>query len=162
MVGWEVVRMEEVKETSKSVQSTLNNLQGRGVIIEPTLCWIEAKRENGKTRTELCEIISEMIEANEIHVAKEALAEFVKEKRTTFMTEKKFQLAVVGRKGNHKTSSEIDDICDMLEWMDESDALPLLVMYSSHINKMPRKTNEEDQEIGERLGKMEDLSLIHI
>ena len=149
--------MEEVKETLLKVQEAVANVQGRGAIIEPTLCWIESKKENGLTNTELLEMMETVVEASEIHLAKEALSEFIKEKRPVQMQDKRFQGQVISRKGNKKTESEKYDILKMMEWLDEAGAMPILVMTSNKINKMPKKDQIEEANIGTRLGRMEEL-----
>ena len=154
---WSVARMEEVKETLLKVQEAVASVQGRGAIIEPTLYWVESKKENGITTTELYELIDTVVEASEIHLAKETLSTFVREKRPIQMQEKKFQGVVISRKGHKKTETEIDDILKMLEWLDEAGAMPILVMTSKQVNKMPRRGQVDEEDIGMRLGRMEEV-----
>ena len=125
--------------------------------MEPTLCWIQAQRENGKTLVELSELMMDIVEASETHSAKEILAEFVRERREDLLAQKRFKDAIKGRMGHHKTESEVDNICNMLEWLDELGQLPLIVMTCDSINRMPKRalSNEEDKEMGARLTRMD-------
>ena len=52
-----MIRMEDIKETHKALQDAVGGIQGRGVILEPTLFWVEAKMSSGVTTTDLAELM---------------------------------------------------------------------------------------------------------
>ena len=152
--------MEESTDTIKKIEEALGNLQSRGAILEPTFCWVQAQRENGATLVDLNAKMLEIVDAGDIHAAKETLAGFIRDKRGDLLAQKRFSDVVKGRIGINKTRSEADDIFNILEWLDELGQLPVFMMTGCSLNKLPKKTNSDDeQETGSRLKRMEDFMI---
>ena len=152
MVRWEVVRMTETTdessrdETLAKVAKALEQVEGSGAIHHHILCWIDSKKMNGTPREELSEMVISSAKPEDIHEAKEALKDHVRLQKSEFTQEKAVSVALTPRQGNKKVQSEVKDILDLMEFLDERKSMPILMMSSRQLAKIPKKAREITKE----------------
>ena len=107
--------------------------------MQPTLCWIDARKMNGAPREELNEIIISSVSPEDIHEAKEALKDHIRVKKVELTQEKVVVDAIKGRQGNSKVQSEVRDILNLMEFLDEKKCMPIFLATSKYLGRLPKK-----------------------